>query len=73
MATVINNPPSEGSGAGAILGVVIVIAIIALVLVYALPRMRGTTAANPAPSASVNVTLPSSGDNGGGSQTTPGQ
>lgn len=70
MATVINNPPNEGSGAGAILGVVVVIAVIALVLVYALPRLRGgTTAANPAPSASVNVTLPSAGDNGGSQPT----
>lgn len=71
MATVINNPPSEGSGAGTILGIVIVVAIIALVLVYALPRLRGTTA-NQAPSANINVTLPSVGGSGGGSQT-PGQ
>lgn len=63
MTTVINNP-GEGSGAGAIIGVVVALAIIALLFVYGLPAIRNKTADNAAPSASVNVTLPSSNDKG---------
>jgi hypothetical protein len=64
MATVINNPTSEGSGAGTIIGIVLAVIIIALLFIYALPRLRGT-AAPASPSASVNVTLPTAGDTTG--------
>ncbi|MEZ0208877.1 MAG: hypothetical protein ACAH17_01715 [Candidatus Paceibacterota bacterium] len=65
MATVINNPTSEGSGAGTIIGIVLAVIIIALLFIYGLPYIRGTNT-NPAPSASVNVTLPSAGGNSTG-------
>jgi hypothetical protein len=65
MATVINNPSNEGSGAGTIIGIVIAVVLVALLFIYGLPALRGTDT-TPAPGASVNVTLPtgSSGDGG---------
>jgi hypothetical protein len=64
MATVINNP-SEGSGAGAIIGIVIAIILIALLFIYGLPALRGGNAGTPGPSANINVDLPSGGTGGG--------
>lgn len=66
MATVINNPPSEGSGAGTIIGLVLAVIIIALLFIYGLPMVRGTND-TAAPGANVNINLPtgSSGNNEG--------
>jgi hypothetical protein len=59
MATVINNPTSEGGGAGTIIGIVLAIIIVALLFIYLLPRLQGTPATNTTPSANINVSLPS--------------
>lgn len=65
MATVINNPPSDGgSGAGVIVGLVVAVIIIAVVFIYGLPALRnGTT--NQAPSANIDVNLPGANTGGG--------
>jgi hypothetical protein len=72
MATVINNPSNEGSGAGTIIGIVVAIILIALLFIYGLPALRGSstgTTATPGASANVDVTLPTgSGDNSGATQ-----
>ncbi len=67
MATVINNPSSEDSGVGVIIGVLVAIILVVLFFVYGLPALRG-----PAPAdnggINVNVDLPSGGgDSSGGS------
>ncbi len=65
MATVINNPSNESSGAGTILGIIVAIILIALLFIYGLPALRGSGTANtagnsntPGASASVDVNLP---------------
>lgn len=63
MATVINNP-SEGSGAGTILGIVVAVIIIALLFIYGLPALRGTGSTQPA-GTNINVELPSVNTGGG--------
>lgn len=65
MATVINNP-SEGSGAGTILGIVVAVILLALLFIYGLPALRGSGNNKAAPSASIDVNLPSGGNNNGG-------
>lgn len=65
MATVINNPTNDSNGAGTIVGIVFAVVIVALLFIYALPRLRGTTAANGTPSTNINVTLPSADGTGG--------
>lgn len=62
MATVINNP-SEGSGAGTIIGVVIAILLIALLFIYGIPALRGTSGGT---GTNVNVSLPGGGSGGSG-------
>lgn len=58
MATVINDP-SEGAGAGTIIGVVVAIILIALLFIYGLPALRGTNTPTPGASANIDVNLPS--------------
>lgn len=60
MATVINNP-SEGTGAGMIIGIVVAVILIALLFIYGLPALKGDGASNT-PSANINVQLPSAND-----------
>ena len=66
MATVINNPSDNGSGAGTVIGILIAIILIAVLFIYGLPALRGssptTSTANTTPgaSASVDVNLPTS-------------
>lgn len=64
MATVINNP-SEGSGAGTIIGVVLAVVLIALLFIYGLPALRGTGNPTPTPSANIDVNLPGANTGGG--------
>lgn len=59
MATVINNPGDNSSGAGIIIGLVVAVVIVALIFIYGIPALRASNRA-AAPSANVNVTLPSS-------------
>lgn len=59
MATTINNT-GEGTGAGTIIGIVLAVIIVALLFIYGLPALRGTTA--PASNGTnINVELPSPG------------
>lgn len=66
MATVINNP-SEGSGAGTIIGIVVAIILIALLFIYGLPALRGGDTPTGG-SANIDVNLPDTGGSGGGGQ-----
>lgn len=74
MATTINNTGTgEGTGAGMIIGIVVAVIIIALLFIYGLPALRGTTAA-PSGDTNINVELPSAGpgiDNTEGSTGRP--
>lgn len=63
MATTINNT-GEGTGAGTIVGIVVAVIIVALLFIYGLPVLRGTTA-TPSNDTNINVTLPSAGNTGG--------
>lgn len=65
MTTVINTPSNgESTGAGFIVGVVVVIVILlGLVFVYGVPAMRNNTATK---AVDVNVSLPGGGSNTGG-------
>lgn len=65
MTTVINTPSNgESTGAGFIVGVVVVIIILlGLVFVYGVPAMRNQTATK---AVDVNVSLPSGSSNTGG-------
>lgn len=63
MATVINNPSDNGNGAGMIIGIVIAVALIAVLFIYGLPMLRNKTA-DTTPSANVNIQLPT-GNTGG--------
>ena len=61
MATVINNPRTGGadtdSGAGLIIGAIIAVALVALLIVYAIPAIRDSV--TPAPSTTqINVPTP---------------
>jgi hypothetical protein len=67
MATVINNPGDNSGGAGMIIGLVVAVIIIAIIFIYGIPALRGTSSA-PAAGASVNVTLPSTDNTGGAGQ-----
>jgi hypothetical protein len=68
MATVINNP-SEGSGAGTIIGIVVAIILIALLFIYGLPALRGGTTNSPGTNINIDATLPTGGNsNGGGAE-----
>lgn len=67
MATVINNPDSS-SGAGTIIGVVVAVVLVALLVIYGLPALRGAGGNNPGPSANIDVNLPGGAGNGGGGQ-----
>lgn len=66
MTTVIKNGgESESSSVGMILGVLLAIVLVVLFFVYALPALRGGTAA-PGNNLDVNVDLPSPGGASGG-------
>lgn len=56
MTTVINNPSSEGSGAGVFVGIVVLVIVLAAFFIYGLPALQHQAPANPA--ANINVTLP---------------
>lgn len=61
MTTVVNNPGNtDGTGAGLVVGVILAIAVIALLFfVYGLPAIRGTEPATPAANTvDVNLKLP---------------
>ncbi len=73
MATIINTPPSgntsSDSGLGLVLGIIVAIVLIVLFFAYALPAIRNSQTNNTQPQpggANINVTLPSSGGNSGG-------
>lgn len=71
MATTINNA-GEGTGAGTILGIVVAVIIIALLFIYGLPALRGTTTDTSPAGTNVNISLPAadtSGNNTGGGDT----
>ncbi len=44
MATIVNNPGTsrEGSGAGLVVGLIVAIVLVALLVIYGLPFLRGT-------------------------------
>jgi len=57
MATIVNNPPTttssnEGSSMGVVVGVIIALVILALVLMWGVPFLRGTSRSG------VNVDIP---------------
>ncbi|MDD5050934.1 MAG: hypothetical protein PHV93_04350 [Candidatus Pacebacteria bacterium] len=60
MATIINTPgtPSEDSGLGIVLGVLIAIIVIVLFFVYGLPAIRGNQTPQTSNGINVNVSLP---------------
>ena len=73
MATIINNPsggePAGSSGMGMVVGVLIVIALVALFIIFGLPMIRGGAAPAPEnPGVNVDVNLPTGGGSGGGGE-----
>lgn len=73
MTTTINNTGEGGGGAGMILGIVIAVIIIALLFIYGLPALRGTTATPTTSSdTNINVTLPGAGTIQADTTTGPG-
>lgn len=66
MATVINNPSDNGSGAGTVIGILVALILVALLFIYGLPALRGgastgTPNTTPGASANIDVNLPTSG------------
>lgn len=69
MTTVINNPgESSDSGAGLLIGIVVILILLAIFFVYGLPALRHSGAPAAPGSATVNVQLPSGGGTGGTAQ-----
>lgn len=71
MPTVINNPSSDSSGVGVIVGVLVAIVLIVLFFVYGLPGLRGAGAPDNG-GVNVNVDLPGGGS-GSGTYTPPAE
>lgn len=71
MATIVNNPPSQDTGSGAGWAVAaIVILLVLLIAYFGFAHFGGHSAA---PSANINVSLPSGGSAGGSGGGTAGQ
>ena len=71
MSTIINTPRTDdSSGAGLLIGIVLVIVLGALFIMYSLPMIRQNAAPRDN-GVDVNVTLPTTPDNTTNGNTTP--